>query len=241
MAANRPTYKDQGIVLHTTKYGERKLIIYILTASHGRCNYIVSVNKTTARALFQPLYLIEFTGTAPSQSDGLHTLKEPALCPALKSIPSSPIKAMIVMMLSEFLYRIVKESDDTIFNFVKSAIIALDSLTNSNEIANFHIHFMVHFAALLGYTPSTQYAVGDYFDIKEGCFTPSKPNHLLYMEPESAHILISLLSIPYYSLGEVKLNSAQRRRFIEYMIDYYGFHNDAIFSVRSISTLSDIL
>ncbi len=241
MTSKRPTYKEQGIVLHSSKYGERKLIVYMLTASHGRRSYILNVNKSATRALFQPLYLLEFTATSSASEDGLHSLKEPLMSPPLRSIPSSPIKAMIVMTLSELLYRVAKESDEAVYNFTKAAILALESLSNDTAVANFHIHFMVHFSALLGYAPSGDYYIGDYFDIKESAFCRTQPKHTLYMKPKEADILYRLLCAPYYSLDTIKLSGEQRRHFLDSMIEYYGFHNQAIFSVRSISILGNIL
>ncbi len=226
-------------MLHTTKYGERKLVVYMLTRDHGRCNYITSVTKSSSRVLFQPLYLLEFMGIA-SGSEGLHNMREAVLNPPLRSFAQSPAKAMIVMMLSELLYRVVKESDEHIYDFVREEIIALDMTSNDTAIANFHLHFMVHLAAYMGYAPGGEYAVGCFFDIKEGVFTKTEPRHTLYLLPHLAEILHLMMITPLSELHTLKLNGAVRREFLDSMVDYYGYHNDAIFNVRSISMLAEI-
>ncbi len=236
----RASYRDRGIVLHTTKYGERKLIVHLLTSLHGRCSYVVRVSKSSSRALFQPMYLIEFEGIAPA-SEGLHTMGDVTLCPPLKTIPNSPIKAMVVMLLGELLYRVVRDSDSTIHSFTHHSILQFDSLSSNRATANFHLYYLVNLASLLGYAPVGDYFDGDYFDIKEGQYTPQEPMHPLYIKPELASILSRVSLMEFSELESMELSGTQRRGFLSAMVDYFGYHNESIYSVRSISIFSEVL
>ncbi len=236
----RASYRDRGVVLYTTKYGEKKLIVHLLTSQHGRCSYVVSVTKNSSRNLFQPLYLIEFEGVAPS-AQGLHTMRDVVLCPPLRTIPSSPNKAMIVMLLGEILYRVVKDSDSSIHRLCHLSVLQLDSLTSPMAIANFHLYFLVQLASLLGYSPPTDYSAGNYFDIKESCYTPNEPLHTLYFKPEIAELLYRLTQAEFNELNSIELRGSLRREFLYAFVDYLGYHNESIYSVRSISIFSDML
>ncbi len=238
MSKTRSTYKDEGVVLHCSKFSERKLIVYMLTREHGRCNYITTVGRSTSRALFQPLTPLSFIAVRPSSSDGLHTLREAVISPDFGYSNALPLRSLIVMTLSEILYRTVKESDEAIFNFTCRATIALNSLNDKTAIANFHLYFLVHLASHVGYSLSGNWREGSYFDIKEGIYTPTEPRHPQVIAPEIASIIHSLTTLEIHNLSTLKLNGELRRRTLYSLIDYYGYHNDAIYSVTSISLLS---
>ncbi len=247
MAQRKATYKERAIVLHTTKYGDKRLIIHTITEHHGRCSYITTIGRNTTRALFQPLYLIDFMASSPSSDDGLHTMREATLCGAFSTFRSEPTKALIVMMLSELLYRVVRLSDDTIFRYVVQELERLDAISSATQVANFHLQFMVGLTSLLGYAPNSNYQSGMYFDIKEGCYTPTEPKHPLYLRQELASVLHTFstqrrsMDQACEEIDSLALNGALRKEFLYAMVDYYGYHDQAVYSVRSIEILADVL
>ena len=74
------TYKGRGIVLHTLKYGDSSMVVYLLTDAGGRRSYMVQgVRSRNGRgsklALFQPMFPVEFEGLeSPRQQ--MHRFKE---------------------------------------------------------------------------------------------------------------------------------------------------------------------
>ena len=65
-------YKGRGVVLHTLKYGDSSMIVYLLTDVGGRRSYMVQgVRSRTGRgsklALFQPAFAVEFEGLESSR------------------------------------------------------------------------------------------------------------------------------------------------------------------------------
>ena len=61
------TYKGRGVVLHTLKYGDSSMVVYLLTDAGGRRSYMVQgVRSRNGRgsklALFQPMFPVEFEG-----------------------------------------------------------------------------------------------------------------------------------------------------------------------------------
>lgn len=243
MKIEQGAYHERAVVLHTTKYGERRIIVHTLTATHGRMSYIATVNKGATgvgRGLLQPLFLLNFLSGGSGGS--IHTMREAQLAPPTQTWSSSPAKSMIVMFIAELLYRVVNDSDEAMFDFIESEILALSSLdtvVDATATANFHLHFMVQLAAQMGYAPTENHSVGDYFDIKQGCFVPFRPiSHSLYFDPEISRLLHDMLTTPKEDIRRITLSRDMRRKFLASMVDYFGFHTDSIYSVRSIELFS---
>ncbi|MEG2727517.1 MAG: DNA repair protein RecO C-terminal domain-containing protein, partial [Mucinivorans sp.] len=187
---------ERGIVLHTTKYSERQMIVHMITASHSRATYITYVGRAQSRRLFAPLAILEFSDTPSTGTLG--KMSGAGLCPALYDVSSNIIKCTLALFVSELLYRVVRsenESSGDLFAFVERSVIELDGLRNATSIANFHLYFMVHLAAILGYAPRANWGEGMFFDIKAGEFTCREPlGHSLWLAPREGAILYKLLS-----------------------------------------------
>lgn len=239
------TYKGRGIVLHTLKYGDSSMIVYLLTDVGGRRSYMVQgVRSRTGRgskqALFQPAFPVEFEGLEPAQSTQMHRFKELRGGFLLQGIPFDVRKSTMAIFLAEVIYRLVRESEpnEALFEFVWNSVAALDQMQEG--VANFHLWFLARLSRLLGYAPGNDYEAGCYFDIKEGLYLPHRPLHPLVMEPEEAHLLDRLLTTPVTELASVELNRTQRVDFLNAMLAYFGYHLDSINSVQSVRILREV-
>ena len=71
-------YTARGVVLNTVKYGDRGLIVQLLTSSHGRQSYMVqgvgSRGRGSKLALFQPMFALEFEGLESTKMQMLRLL-----------------------------------------------------------------------------------------------------------------------------------------------------------------------
>ena len=59
------SYKARGVVLHTLKYGDSSMVVYLLTDVGGRRSYMVQGVRSSRgggskMALFQPMFPVEF-------------------------------------------------------------------------------------------------------------------------------------------------------------------------------------
>ncbi len=239
------TYKGRGIVLHTLKYGDSSMIVYLLTDVGGRRSYMVQgVRSRTGRgskqALFQPAFPVEFEGLEPSQSGQMHRFKEIRGGFLLRGIPFDVRKSTMAIFLAEVIYRLVRESEpnEALFEFVWSSVAALDEM--GEGVANFHLWFLAHLSRLLGYCPGNDYTVGDYFDIKEGLYTPRQPFHTLTMDPSEALLLHRLMACSVLDLPAIELNRTQRVDFLNAMLIYFGYHLDSINAVQSVRILREV-
>ena len=239
-----PTYKSRGIVLHTIKYGERALIAHLYTGHAGRQGYIIQgIRRTRGHgskgALFQPMFILQFEGDSTQRSE-LHRMREVRNLYPLVSTPFDARKSTISMFMAEVLYRMVREVEpnEAFFGFLTDSVVTLDSLKSG--VANFHLWFLVRLSEYLGFYPGGEYHTGDWFDIKAGEFTAEVPPHRFAIAPAEAALLARLMDLPAAELGSVELSRGQRVAFMEGVLDFFGYHFDAISGVRSLSILREV-
>ena len=237
------SYKARGIVLGTLKYGEKGVIVHILTDVLGRQSYMVQGVRPTAKgskmALLQPMFAVEFEGLTSSKMS-LHRLKDLVPGIVLQTTPFDVRKSTMALFMAEVLYRLVKESEpaDALFDFVWGSVAALDHIDEG--IANFHLWFLANLSRPLGFSPDNEYEEGAWLDIRDGHFTPHAllPSHAL--TPNNARILHDMLECDVRYLAEVGLNRAQRVDFLDALLAYYAYHLDTINSVQSIRILQEV-
>ena len=236
-------YTARGVVLNTVKYGDRGLIVQLLTSSHGRQSYMVqgvgSRRAGQKMALFQPMFALEFEGLESSKMQ-MHRFGEVHTGVVLQSTPFDVKKSTIALFMAEVLHRLVKESEanEMLFDFVWGSIEALDAATEG--VANFHLWFLSHLCRLLGFSPGNEYMPDAWFNIAEGLYTLQEPPREYRISQENALILRDMLECDVRYLSEVGLNRHQRVDFLDALLAYYAYHLDTIHSVQSIRILQEV-
>lgn len=237
------SYKARGIVLGTLKYGEKGIIVHMLTDTHGRQSYMIQGVRPTARgsrmALLQPMFAVEFEGLTSSKMS-LHRLKDLVPGIVLQTTPFDVRKSTMALFMAEVLYRLVKESEpaDALFDFVWGSVAALDHIDEG--IANFHLWFLANLSRPLGFSPDNEYEEGAWLDIRDGHFTPHALLQSHALTPNNARILHDMLECDVRYLGEIGLNRTERVEFLEAMLKYYAYHLESIHSVESIRILREV-
>lgn len=235
----RGRYKARGIVLHSMKYGERKLIIHIFTAQYGRRSYITKLSaNNNGRGLYQPLFILDFDAWAGRGE--LHNIEQPQMAFCLGDLPFDIVKSTIALFLSELLYRLIKEGepDPGLYRFVEESVAELDGM--GEGVANFHLWFLVRLTEYMGYAPRDNYEEGYSLDYRNGTYTSEPPLHTLVMPPAEATLFHTLNGCLADELAGIGLAREQRVSMLERLTDLYGFHTDAIYSVNSLRILSEI-
>lgn len=238
------SYKGRGIVLHTLKYGDSSLVVYLLTDVGGRRSFMVQgVRSRRGRgsklALFQPMFAVEFEGLEHPRQQ-MDRFREVRAANVLQSLPFDVRKSTVALFMAEVLYRLVRESEpnQALFEFVWGSVAALDQMQDG--VANFHLWFLAHLSRLLGFCPGNEYTEDAWFDIREGCYTKTQPQHAPYMTQQSARTLHQLLACDVRRLDAIGLNRTQRVAFLNAMLDYFGYHLDAISAVQSVRILQEV-
>ena len=237
-------YKAKGIVLHSLKYSDNALILHLLTDTLGRQSYMikgVKSAKTRANkmALMQPMFLIEFEG-AEARYGTLHTMKDVQSAVLLKNTPFDARKSAISIFMAEVVYRLIKEVEQnaSLFEFVYDSVVCLDELKDG--VANFHLWFLVHLSYFLGFYPGNEYDKGSFFDIKEGVFVLTTPEHRMVISKENSLLLSRLMDSSVGELGGLELGRNQRADFMSALLLYFGYHLDNIDSVKSLQILKEV-
>ena len=237
-------YTSRGVVLNTLKYGENGMVVQMLTSAFGRQSYMVqgvgsSRGRSSKKALFQPMFALEFEGVESSRQQ-LHRFGEVHSGLVLQSIPFDVRKSTISLFMAEVLYRLVKESEanEMLFDFVWGSVEALDAAEEG--VANFHLWFLSNLCRFLGFSPGNEYMPEAWFNIAEGLYTTECPPREYRISQENALILRDMLECDVRYLGEIGLNRHQRVDFLAALLAYYSYHLDTINSVQSIRILQEV-
>lgn len=236
--------KTQAIVLRTVKYGEKQVIVDLLTASQGRVSFLVSISGSkTARIkkpLFQPLTLLRveyrFKPTARLQRLQDATLDEPFV-----SIPFDVIKQSLVLFLTEFLYYATwnEQTNAPLFDYLRTSVLWLDQTRGS--LANYHLVLMIRLSLFLGFFPNlTDYHEGSFFDLRDAVFTSERPPHPDYLVPKEAQSLGVLSRLTFETMHVLKLTRAQRHRVLTIIVQYYRLHLPHMNEMKSLDVLSEM-
>ena len=122
--------------------------------------------------------------------------------------------------------------------FISDSVIRLDRMEKG--VANFHLWFLVQLSAYLGFYPGNEFSDGAFFDMRSGLFTPSLPIHAVCMDQENSSLLGHLMDCSADELDELRLSRERRSAFLESILEFFGYHLDAIRTVRSISILREV-
>lgn len=237
--------KTRGIVLHALKYKDSSMIVDIYTEQHGRASFMVYIPKSRKASvkatLFQPLALIEIEADIRPNTS-IYKVREAKSFHPFVSLPYEPIKAAIALFLAEFLYRALKgESENApLFQYLMHSIIWLD--TCKHHYANFHLVFLMRLSRFLGLYPNLEnYSAGDYFDLRNSCFSPLPPqSHTDYIKPDEASRLNKLMRMRYETMHLFTMTRLDRARCLTLINDYYRLHLPDFPVLRSLEVLHQL-
>lgn len=237
--------KTQGIVLHSLKYKDTSIIVDIYTEVAGRASFLVPVSRSRKAAvkpvLFQPLALVELEADFRPNATIYKVKEAKSLCP-FASIPYDPFKSAIALFLSEFLYRALREEAENrpLFAYLQHSIRWLDAC--GGGFANFHLVFLMRLSRFLGLYPNLEdYHRGDWFDLRNACFTSLRPqSHSDCIGPEEASRLAVLMRLKYETMHLFAMNRAERARCLTVMNEYYRLHLPDFPVLKSLEVLKEL-
>lgn len=236
--------KTRGIVLRALKYDDRSLIVDIFTEQSGVVPFLVRLprsRKATMRSvLFRPLTLLRIDYDYRQRAT-LQRLRDVQLDYVYASLPYEPVKGGIALFLAEFLYYALRReaANPLLYAYLDYSLQWLDRCNGS--IANFHLVFITRLTRFLGFYPNVDaYRSGDYFDLQNGCFAPSRPYHNACIEPEEAAHIPLLIRMRYATMHRFVLNRYHRERYLEVLNAYYRLHIPDFPDLKSLDVLSQV-
>lgn len=235
---------SRGIVLSTVRYSDSSVIARIYTEKAGQKAFMVRIGKGRAAAakmaLLQPLSLVAVSFNHDDRQ-GLRSARELERSVVLHQIPDDTVKSSIAIFMAEIAGRVLQEEtpDSALFLFLYECIVLLDQ--TEGPCINFHLKFLLELSRHLGCHPSVSNASLPYFDLCEAAFCASEPLHPNFMEGAVKDAFVQLLAVNMQDHGDVAMSTTDRRKLLQYLVDYYRLHLHGIRDIRSHHVLEEVM
>jgi DNA repair protein RecO (recombination protein O) len=237
--------KSRGIIFHTVPYSDSRVIAKIYTEEFGLCSFIVTVSRSKKgkikNSLLQPLTQVDIVADH-REKNTLHSIRELNVRSPYQHLHEDIVKTSIALFVAEVLYKSVKEeeSNPPLFSFLTHALQILD--LQQEGVANFHLVFLVQLSKFLGFYPQSNTAgPNSIFDLRDGIFRPSFPDHPLFVDAPEARILEQLLLHNFQTMAGLPLSGEMRRVTVKHLLRYYELHLNSLHDVKSHHVLEAVL
>ncbi|SFU58422.1 DNA replication and repair protein RecO [Pustulibacterium marinum] len=233
----------KALVLHTHKYGDTSLIVKLYTEESGLKSYLLrgvlaSKKGKTRAAYFQPLTQLEIVATHKN-TGSLSSISDVKVDFPYATLHSNFQKNSLVFFLAEVLYAVLREEEENLLLF-QYVTIMLQWLDAHNEIANFHIFFMLNLSKFLGFYPDEVDEDAIFFDLVEGQFLNRNVSTEL-IEDEQLAIFKALLQTDLDELQNIKMSKANRMALLHKMLTFYQLHLEGFRKPKSLQILTEIM
>jgi len=232
----------EALVLSKTNYSETSLIVRCYTQTDGIKSYMIKGGKQGRNgkkniALFQPLHQLEITAHHKSNS-GLSIPKSIKLSKPYQTIPYAMDKIAVVLFLSEVLSSALREEEanTSLFQYLTNSLSWFDMQDN---LANFHILFLLSLTKHLGFYPDVRDKEQPYFDMENGCFTSRKSSHI-QDDITTISVFKAFLGTNFDTVSEVLVSSKERKQLLELLMQYYQIHLQGFSRPKSLNVLHEI-
>ena len=233
----------RGIVLHSLKYTDTSTIVKIYTESFGLVSYMVRSSKSKKSGMkagnFQPLTILDMI-VMHKKKQGLQTIKEIVQCHQFSQIPYDIKKSSIAVFIAEVLYKAIREEEqnESLFHFLQSRIKLLDN--TEGRTGEFHLYFLMELTQHLGFFPQLNYSDNAIFNLFDGCFQDTIPEHTYYISPALSRHFYHLSSTSTAEIHEQGFPGAVRKELLDKILDYYRIHLNGFKSLKSHIVLEEV-
>lgn len=217
--------KTYGIVLHTLRYADQKVIVTMFTEQHGAVSFMVRMSgsrrSVMQNVLLSPLSILE-VDMDYQESAHLHRLLDVRVYEPYSSLPYHPMKQTIALFLGEFLYYVLREeqANSELYAYLMNSLLWLDN--RRERYANFPVTFLIRLSRFLGFWP----------DMEEA-------RKVILKEEEPFVPLVLRMDFPTMHL--FRFSRGQRARLMQVLNDYYRLHVPHFPELRSMAILREVL
>ena len=234
----------KAIVLRTIRYTDSRLIVSLYTEHYGMVSAMVRISRSskgrTNSALWQLLNVLEISIGYRADVE-IQKIGECSISRIWADLPYNPKKASVAMFLAEMLFHSLRgegENQD-LFRFLEKSLCWFDETTEG--VSYFHLFLMIRMTRFLGIMPGTDGAgEGMVYDLKNGCYCHSVPEHGQYIESKEAELIPVLLDMDYSNMHLLALSNNERRHMLDILLKYYRIHVPAFGKLRSLDVLREL-
>jgi DNA repair protein RecO (recombination protein O) len=235
----------KGIVFHAVKYSETSVIVKIYTDLFGLQSYLVkgirSPKSRIRPGLFQPLTLLELVAQH-KERHGLQSIREIRFAHPYQELQTDIRKSSVALFLNELVYKSVREEEANpeLFDFLWDSFLLLDQTTDN--VSHFHLVFALQLTGFLGIVPQHNHsATESIFNLREGYFQPSVPDHPHYLDQADSKTFFTFLQTPLAMQSSLQFSPAARGRLLETVLLYYRLHLPGLTPLQSHHILHTVL
>ena len=232
--------KTKAIVISSIKFQEKSLIIKCFTLSDGLKSYFVrdafSSRKSNQKIAYFQLFSILEIEAIHKNKGTLENFKEIKLATPFQTIHSDVIKSTIVLFLAEMMHYSIheEEKNEALFTYLETALLWLDT---HEDMANFHLIFLLEATKYLGFYPDISDSDLPFFEMTEGIFTPF--NAISSLSEHETSLFKKLLLLKF-DTNQKTFHSIERQLLLKILIDYYSFHLEGFRRPKSLDVLKEV-
>lgn len=232
----------KAIVLTSIKYGDTSLIVKIFTASDGLKSYMLKGILTSKKgklrtSYFQPLTQLEIVANHRNKGT-LESIREAKVHYHYQTLHTDIAKNAMTMFLAEMLGNSIHEEEQNIdmYNFLEASFQWLDM---QEDMANFHLYFLLALTKYLGFYPDTDNFDASSFDLLEGEFT-NTPSLNPILTGENLSYLKLLLGINFEGIHTIQMRKINRLELLKSLILYFELHLQGFRKPKSLAILNEV-
>jgi DNA repair protein RecO (recombination protein O) len=234
--------RTKAIVLSSLKYGDTSLIVRAYTESDGLKAYLLkgilaSRKGKLKTAYFQPLSQLDIVAIHKNKGT-LEQIREARVDFHYTTMHTDITKNAITLFLAEMLSNCIREeqSDTALFSYLQTALQWLDT---HDQIANFHLYFLLSLTRFLGCYPDLSHIDAAYFDLQEGQFT-DVPSGNKVIRGDELNQFRKLLGTNFDVVHLIQMSKVQRQQLLQNIVEYFELHLHGFRKPRSLAVLNEV-
>ncbi len=232
----------KAIVFSSLKYAEADLIVTCFTQKSGLKTYLLrgvlkSKKGKLKASYFLPLTQLEIVANHKNKGT-LESIREAKVYHTYQTLHTNVVKSSLALFLAEMLKNSIKEEETNsrLFEYIEASLQWLD---HHDNIANFHIHFLLKLTEHLGCYPDTSEIELPYFNLAEGQF--QNEDISIYSEmSERVDDFKRFFGINFDNSSALKLTKKARLDVLNLVLEYYQLHLHGYKKPKSLAVLNQL-
>lgn len=227
---------DEIIVLNTTPLKDNSVVVHTLSREWGKRGFICPAKQ---KAFLQPLNVLE-VDVAQNQKSNLWRISGLTSVYPLNGIRRSAGKNAISIFMAEVLFRSLQEGarEDGLYDWAISQIQLLDAL--QGDFANFHIHFLMDYAASMGFHPTWEDLL-PFMDASGIASSGTSSASLSSNQSANlANLSRGLMQSSFADSMLIRMDGKTRSEICRRLLKYLEFHLETPLHIRSLDILSEL-
>lgn len=232
--------KTEGILLHSTRFGESSLILSVLSPDRGILNLIYKGARKQSKgrvpsAIIQPSNRLEIIYYKKENQD-LQLVKEIQLLWCGESLLNNPFKLVYTLVFTEILHSILREASGTTELYNK--VVAFFFQINSKEKGLFPLFLTVllETGKEIGFYPlypDKAEIINPFFNPISGCFESGSS-----FDPGSEWLLYLINEKPYQPLEQSLIEA--KTAVLELILKFYQAHIPGFRNPKSLGVFRSV-